>query len=205
MHIPDGFLNLPTAMFTNLISFGFLAVGIRKVNRALSPKRVPLLGICAAFVFTIQLISFPVFGGTSVHLTGGVLIAILLGPFSGLVIMATALILQAILFQHGGIITLGANILNIGIISTVLGYLIYRAFSKNIFIGAGIASWVSVVLASIFCAFELGISGKVPLRIAILGMGSAYAAVGLIETLVVIFILMTIKRLRPDLLELSKI
>jgi len=203
MHIPDGFLNTPTIIATNTISLSILAIAIRKVNKSLTPKRVPMMGIAGAFVFMAQLISFPIFGGTSIHITGSVLISILLGPFSGLVIITCALIMQLIV-QHGGLFSMGANILNIGIIGCLFGYLIYKIFKSSL-IGAFLAGWFSTIIAAIFCAVELGVSGIVPLKTAILSMGTAHLIVGIIEGFITFIILGTIRRIRPDLLELEKI
>lgn len=203
MHIPDGFLNPSTIIATNAISAGFLVPAVKKVNRALSPKRVPLMGLSAAFVFTAQLLCFPIFGGTSVHLTGSVLVSVLLGPFSGLVIMTSTLIMQ-MLIQHGGILTLGANILNMGVVGCLLGYLIYKIFRSSL-VGAFFAAWISIVLASTLCALELGISGTVPLKTALVTMSTAHILIGAIEGSVTFLILSTIGKIRPDLLRLEKI
>lgn len=205
MHIPDGFLNLPTLIVTNGISIGTLIPTVRKVNKTLLPKRIPLMGLSAAFVFTVQLLSFPVIGGTSVHLMGAVLISILLGPFSGLVIVASALILQAILFQHGGILSLGANIFNTGVVVCLLGYFIYRKIPGNRHLKAGLAVFVTTLLAATFCSIELGLSGTIPLKTGLITMILAHTIAGIIESLVTISILEAIRRVRPDLLELEKI
>lgn len=151
VHIPDGFLNLPTAAITSGLSLGSLIPAIRKVNQTLSPQRVPLIGMAAAFVFTVQLLSFPVPGGTSIHITGAVLIAILLGPYTGLVIMTSALILQALLFQHGGLLTLGANVLNMGVIGCIIGYYLYRFFFRKYTIGAWIVAWIVIIMGVVLC------------------------------------------------------
>jgi len=205
MHIPDGFLNLPTLIVTNGVSIGILIPAIKKINKTLSPKRIPLMGLSAAFVFTAQLLSFPVIGGTSVHIIGAVLVSILLGPFSGLIIVSSALVLQALIFQHGGILTLGANILNMGIIGCLVGYLIYRAFSKNIFLGSGLAAFITILLAATFCAIELGISGTVPLKTGLIAMVTAHIFAGIVESLVTVSVLGAISKVRSDLLGLEKI
>lgn len=203
MHIPDGFLNTETVIITNAISIGFLIYAVKKVDRHLHPARIPLMGVTAAFIFTSQLLSFPLIGGTSLHLLGGVLISVLLGPFSGLIIMSTSLILQAILLQHGGILTLGANILNMGIGGCLLGYLIYKLF-KSTLLGAAIAAWITIVLAAGLCAVELGISGRVPLKTALFSMSGAHILAGAAEGLITFAVLTAISKIRPDLLALEK-
>ena len=205
MHIPDGFLNLPTVAITSGLSLGSLIPAIRKVNQTLLPRRIPLIGMSAAFVFTVQLLSFPVPGGTSVHITGAVLIAILLGPYTGLVIMTSALILQALLFQHGGLLTLGANVLNMGVIGCIIGYYLYRLFFRKYTIGAGIVAWIVIVMSGLCCALELGLSDTIPLHIGIPAMGTAALITGGVEAFVTISILNIIKAIRPDLLMLEKV
>lgn len=203
MHIPDGFLDLRTTIATNVVSVGLLVYGVRKVNRTLTPSRVPLLGVSAAFVFTVQLISFPVVGGTSVHLVGGTLISVLLGPFSGFVVTTSALMLQAILFQHGGITSLGANILNIAFTSCVIGYVLYRVHPTWIL--AAISSGMMVILGSFLCATELYVSGKMNLKVAMISMISAHIAVAVVEATATYIILLTIHKVRPDLHNISKV
>lgn len=205
VHIPDGFLNLPTAAITSGLSLGSLIPAIRKVNQTLLPRRIPLIGMSAAFVFTVQLLSFPVPGGTSVHITGAVLIAILLGPYTGLVIMTSALILQALLFQHGGLLTLGANVLNMGVIGCIIGYYLYRFFFRKYTIGAGIVAWIVIIMSGLCCALELGLSGTIPLHIGLPAMGTAALITGGVEAFVTISILNIIKAIRPDLLMLEKV
>ncbi len=161
------------------------------------------MGVLASFVFAAQLLAFPVVGGTSAHLTGAVLLAVILGPYSGLVIMATILLLQALLFQHGGIITFGANLLNLGIIGVLVGYMIYSI--KKRFLTAAIAALITVELGAICGAFELALSGRLPLEAALISMGSANFIAGIIEAFVTFAILQVIQKVRPDLLELETV
>ncbi len=206
MHIPDGFLNLPSMVSTGAVSLSLFYPALKKLNRKMGPERIPLMGLSAAFVFTAQLMSFPVFGGTSVHLTGAVLISILLGPFSGFLVTASAVMLQAFLFQHGGIVTLGANIFNIAVVQSLLGYLIFRIFSKRFYMqGAFISSFFAVVTASFFCATELIYSGTIPLKSGMIAMVTSHLIAGFIEGSITVLILGTIKKLKPGLLEIEKI
>ena len=206
MHIPDGFLTLPVLISTNAASIAVLYPSIKKINKHLTNNRIPLMGISAAFVFTSQMLSFPVFTGTSVHISGAVLISVLLGPFSGILLTSSAVILQSLLFQHGGILTLGANILNIAIIQCILGYLIYKAFPENKKIpGIGFATFFSKIIASAFCAFELILSGTIPLKSGLIGLLSSHFIVGIIEGIVLSTVFGIIIKLKPDLQELKKI
>ncbi|MEW6557865.1 MAG: energy-coupling factor ABC transporter permease [Elusimicrobiota bacterium] len=203
MHIPDGFLDIKTSAVTNIVSFVFLIYAIKKVNRFIVPDRIPLMGVSAAFVFTIQLISFPVIGGTSVHILGSVLTAVLLGPLSAFLIVSSALILQALLFQHGGIISLGANIFNIAVTGCILGYLIYKIFPTNLL--ATISSWISIVIGAGFCVLELFLSGKINLKTGLIAMLSTHVIAGVIEATVTYLILSAIDKIKPDLRNITKL
>lgn len=207
MHIPDGFLDVKT--FSVFYGISVLAIGlaVRKLNNHLSEKHIPLLGVLAAFIFAAQMLNFPVAAGTSGHFMGGVLAGILLGPLSGLLVMATVLIVQCFIFQDGGLTALGANIFNMGIIGAVGGSCIYTVLGKilNKTCSAFIAGWVSIILASAFCAAELAISGTVPLKIVFIAMVSVHSVIGIGEGLITIAVLGFILKVRPDLLKIEKI
>ncbi len=126
MHIPDGFLSLATVATTYAVSAGGVANAVRIANRKLGEKQVPLMGILAAFIFAAQMLNFPVAGGTSGHIVGAALAAILLGPWAAVIIMTTVLIAQSLIFQDGGLLALGANVLNMGIVASFGAYYIYR-------------------------------------------------------------------------------
>jgi len=165
------------------------------------------MGITAAFIFAAQMINFPVAGGTSGHFMGGVLAAILLGPFTALLVMATVLIIQCLIFQDGGVTALGANIFNMGIIGAFVGYYIFsvlRKFLKNdkgFFVSAFAAAWLSIVIAAAACSLELSISGTVPLKTSLIAMTGFHALIGIGEGLITVAVLSFIKKTRPDLLE----
>ena len=126
MHIPDGFLNAATIATTYVISTGGIANAVRVANKKLGEKHVPMMGILAAFVFTAQMLNFPVAGGTSGHFLGAALVAILLGPWAAVLIMSVVLIGQCLIFQDGGLLALGANIFNMGIVAGFGSYYIFR-------------------------------------------------------------------------------
>lgn len=203
MHIPDGFLDAKTIITTSAISLTSLGVAINRVNQHFSPYKIPLMGVLASFAFVAQLLAFPVIGGTSAHITGAVLLAVILGPYTSLIVIATVLFLQALLFQHGGILTFGANLLNLGVLGSLLGYAIYRI--NRTFWVAGIAAFIVIVLGGITGAFELAVSGRMPLKAALSGMVTAQSITGLVEAFVTVSILNVIQKIRPDLLELEKI
>ncbi|HEY9752963.1 MAG TPA: energy-coupling factor ABC transporter permease [Coleofasciculaceae cyanobacterium] len=208
LHIPDGFLNLPVTLLMWGLSIGLIAVCINRVQRDYDDQMVPIMGVCAAFIFAAQMINFPIPGGTSGHLLGGTLAAVLLGPWAGSLVMAVVFIVQAVLFQDGGLTALGANIINMGLIGTFGGYYVYKAVRhglgrdswRGIVLGAGIAAWVSVVVAAIVCAFQLGLSGTVPLQVALSAMFFWHLMIGLGEALITMIAVSFVYRTRPDLL-----
>ncbi|MFQ6050472.1 MAG: energy-coupling factor ABC transporter permease [Candidatus Hydrothermarchaeota archaeon] len=211
MHIPDGFLSPAVWMTMWIISAGIIGYAILRTNKRLRERHVPLMGVLAAFIFAGQMLNVPIAAGTSGHLLGGVLSAIFLGPFAGSIVMSTVFIVQAVFFQDGGIFALGANIFNMGLIGTILGYYIYTGVknliggTKGMLVGAGIAGWLAVVLASIATSLELGFSGTVPLNYVLPAMVGIHAIIGIIEAAITITVVAYVLRVRPDLLELPKV
>ncbi len=208
MHIPDGFLDAKTAVTMGVLSAGGLVVALRQTRLHLPPRRVPLLGLSAAFVFAAQMLNFPVAGGTSGHLIGGVLTAALLGPSAAVIVISSVLIVQCFLFADGGVTALGANIFNMALISGVFGWAIYYAISrivKGLFgriVAATFAAWVSTALAAIVCAGELAASGIVPWKIAFPAMAGVHALIGIGEAIITALVLSTVWTNRPDLVAL---
>jgi len=206
MHIPDGFLTPNTWVSAWVVSIGALSFCIKRAYKTLKDRAVPLMGITAAFIFAAQMLNFPVLGGTSGHLLGGVLAAVLLGPFAGAVVISVVLIVQCLIFQDGGLTALGANMFNMSFVGVLTGYYFYRLVSsfiksdKGIIIGTAIASWLSVVLASSFCAFELALSGTSPLKIALPAMVFVHMFIGIGEALITCLVVAFILKTRPDLI-----
>lgn len=206
MHIPDGFLAMNTWIPTWLISAGGIAYSVKKASQLLSDKMIPLMGVMSAFIFAAQMLNFPIAGGTSGHLLGGVLAAVLLGPFPAAIVISVVLTIQCLLFQDGGITALGANIFNMAIVGTMGGYFAYSLVHKliksktGIIIGTAIASWLSVVIASSFCAIELAISGTSPLNIALPAMAGIHALIGIGEAVITCVVVGFVLGVRPDLI-----
>src|SRR3990172_7730516 len=132
MHIPDGFIDGKTAGATTALSLAGVGLALRRVKRELPPRKVPLLGLAAAFLFAAQMLNFPVAAGTSGHLIGGVLVAALLGPSAAVVVVTTVLIVQCFLFADGGVSALGANVFNMALLGAVGGYAIYRLVRRAV-------------------------------------------------------------------------
>jgi cobalt/nickel transport system permease protein len=204
VHIPDGFLSTPVWAGMDVVSAGAVAVASRRVNRNLDASQVPLMGMTAAFVFAAQMINFPVAGGTSGHLLGGLLAALLLGPAPAVVAMATVFVAQCLLFQDGGLTALGANLFNMGIVGCIGGYGCYqllRFLSVRDQPAIAVAAWLSVMAGAAATSIELGLSGTVPLRVVLPVMLSVHALIGVGEAMITVAALALLRRARPELLE----
>jgi cobalt/nickel transport system permease protein len=206
MHIPDGFLDAKTALTAAAISATGLAIAMPRLRRQMPPRKVPLLGLTAAFVFAAQMLNFPVGGGTSGHLVGAILVVALLGPAAAVVVLTAVLVVQCFLFADGGVTALGANILNLGLIASVGGATAYRGIRRVIpgrrgmVVGSAFAGWISMVLAAIACAGQLAFSGQAPWQVAFPAMTAVHMVIGLGEGLITALILIALARVRPDLL-----
>ncbi|MFH0888686.1 MAG: energy-coupling factor ABC transporter permease [Planctomycetota bacterium] len=211
MHIPDGFLDTKTWVILSAVSVCVIGISVMRANKKLGEKHIPLMGIMSAFIFAAQMLNFPVAGGTSGHFMGSVLASILLGPFASILIMSTVLIVQCLVFADGGITALGANIFNMAVIGSLIGYIIYFIFHKIIrgktgrLIAVFIAGWCSIVLAASACALELWLSGTIALNIALPAMAGVHSLIGIGEGLITVAVISFIMTTRPDLLELEKI
>ena len=210
MHIPDGFLDTKTIAATALFSAGGVAYAVRRISRAMEPRRIPLMGLAAAFVFVAQMLNFPVAGGTSGHLLGGVLIAVLLGLDAAVVVMTIVLLVQCFLFADGGVLVLGANIFNMAIIAPATGYAVYRALGRLFpalpgrFAAATAAAWMSTVITSLCCAGELAWSGTVPWVLGFPAMGGIHMLIGVGEAIITALVLIALAKTRPEVFEATR-
>jgi cobalt/nickel transport system permease protein len=206
MHIPDGFLDAPTAAVAGALSVGAVAVAVRQTRLRLPPRKVPLMGLSAAFVFAAQMINFPVAGGTSGHLVGGVLCGVLLGPSAAVLVLCSVLVVQCFVFADGGVLSLGANIFNMGVVCPVVGYYVYRAVHRLLpdergqLTAVAFASWVAIVAAAVSCAGQLALSKTVPWSAAFPVMTTVHMLIGLGEAALTTLVVFGITRSRPDLL-----
>jgi cobalt/nickel transport system permease protein len=208
MHIPDGFVSGPVAGVGFALSGVAIAVAVRATNRSLGERTVPLMGVMAAFIFAVQMMNFPVAGGTSGHLLGGALAAILLGPWAAIIVMTSVVGLQALLFQDGGLAALGDNVLNMGIITVFVGYGVYWVFARLAHIGPWVrlagafaAAWLSVQLAALATTFELALSDTSPLNVALPAMMGVHTLIGIGEGLITVAAVAFVLATRRDLLE----
>ena len=212
MHIPDGFLNIATVVTTYAVSAGGISNAVRVANKKLAEKQVPLMGVLAAFIFAAQMLNFPIAGGTSGHFIGVALAAILLGPWAGVLIMTCVLIAQCLIFQDGGLLALGANIFNMGVVASFSGYYIYRLVTlllgnsrRGTLVGGFVGAWTSVFLAAIACAIELAFSGASPIGVVLPAMAGFHALIGIGEGLITGAVLSLVLATRADLLQLQRI
>ena len=204
MHIPDNFLSLPVSLICWLITALTLTAAISRTNKSLGERQVPLMGVMAAFIFAAQMINFPVLGGTSGHLLGGVLAAITLGPWAGMLVMTAVIAVQGLLFQDGGLIVMGANILNMGLVGCAVGYGLYRSVigsNRTLKLGViGIAAWLSVMAGALATALQIWLSGNAQLGVIVPAMLFVHSFIGLGEALITVAAVLFIMRARPDLL-----
>lgn len=208
MHIPDGFLSLGVLLACWALAALGIGVALWRSGRALGGRQAPLMGVLAAFIFAAQMINFPVAGGTSGHLLGGALAAILLGPWAGMITLATVVSIQALGFQDGGLLAVGANVLNMGVIAPLVGYGIYRGVAAlargrrwGLWAGGLAAAWGSVVIAAVATAVELALSGTVALGVVLPAMAGVHALIGVGEGLITVGALAFVAVVRRDLLD----
>lgn len=206
MHLPDGFLSPPVWAGLDLLAVGTLGGCLLRLRGRLEESAVPRMGMLGAFVFAAQLVNVPVAAGTSGHLLGGVLVGSLLGPEAATLVMASVFVIQCLLFQDGGILALGANVVNMGLSGTIGGALLLRGLLRILpakwrDVAVFLAAWLTVVASSALVGVELGLSGTVPLRSSLVAMIGVHALIGLVEGAVTVGVLRFVQRVRPETLE----
>ncbi|MBU1239947.1 energy-coupling factor ABC transporter permease [Myxococcota bacterium] len=210
MHIPDGFISLPVNLSLGATSVVALGYSLRQSRIHMEDRHMPLMGVTAAFVFAAQMLNFPVGAGTSGHFLGAFLTMVLVGPFPGMVVMATVLTLQALLFGDGGISALGTNVFNMAIVGGMLPWLgfrftLYLLRGRSAFVISGaLFAWFSVLLAALAAAVELSISGLLPLKLSLYAMGGVHSLIGLGEAVITGAALSLLITRRPDLVSTWK-
>jgi cobalt/nickel transport system permease protein len=208
MHIPDALFQthaLEVSLGTAAASAALAAVALRRA-RTLDARRVPVLGVTAAFIFAAQMLNFPIGGPTSGHVLGAVLAAVLLGPFNAFLVMAVVLVIQCFMFGDGGVTVLGTNMFNMGVVGVFGGYAVFRLAAAVLprtragFLAAvAIAAWCSVMAAAAACAVELAVTGVVDLREGMLAMLAIHALIGVGEALVTAAAVSLVLACRSDL------
>ena len=221
MHIPDAMLSPPVWASAAVVGVGAVAVASRVASRRLDERQVPLLGVSGAFVFAVQMLNFWIPPSpTSGHFLGGVLVGALVGPASAVLVLASVLLLQCLVFQDGGFTALGANLLNMGLVGGLLGALARRlagapsgkTFGRRLTLLAFAAGWLATVLGALLCAAEIAVSNATLLadkNQTVVGlfalMGGIHAAIGVGEGIITASALGLLVRVRPDLLELEPV
>ncbi len=206
MHIPDGFLSVLVSVVLWVLSIAVIAYALRRVNREVGERQVPLMGVLAAAIFAGQMLNFTVTGGTSGHLMGAALATILLGPWAAVIVMTTVVGVQALIFQDGGLLALGANIFNMGVVGVATAYFTYRTVQRlaggkrwGVFAGGFAAGWLSVVIAALGVALQLALSAASPASVAVPAMGGIHLLIGIGEGLITLGALAFLYTARPDL------
>jgi len=213
LHIPDGLMDPLIAAAGWMIALVMLAIATKVVNRRIEERQIPLMAMLAAGLFVAQMLNFPVGGGTTGHLVGAALAAILLGPYAGMAVIMVILVIQGLLFGDGGVTAMGLNFLNMGVIGCFTGYYVHRAFPKK-YRRAGIfsAAWLAVFLGALACATELSVSsvisggtyGIAPM-ISIPAMSIYHAVIGVGEGAITLGVLSYLEHVSPEMLRMPKI
>jgi cobalt/nickel transport system permease protein len=212
MHIPDGLLDPVTIVILWIVSITFMIIGYFRMgnlfDREDSEKLIPYIGVLAAVIFAFQFVNYPIPGGTSGHLVGGTLVAVILGPWASIIVIFLILVVQS-LFGDGGITALGANTFNMGIIAGMVGFYIVVFIVKllnhsslkkeiKITIATGIGSYIAIVLASFICGIEISVGGIMPLEVAIISMVFWHSLIGIGEGIISALIVFYIYKTKPD-------
>jgi cobalt/nickel transport system permease protein len=213
MHIPDGYLTLPVIAVTFAVTILFWAISFKKVK--LDEKQVPIMGLLTALFFAAMMMNYPIVGGTTAHLLGGASLGLILGPFAGTISITIILVLQALLFGDGGLTTLGANVLNMGVIAVFVPcalFLILNKFLKadgrKLYAIIFVSAFVGDVLAAIAAGTELGLSTptfQYGLSVAVPAMAINHSVIGVGEGTVTTILVGTLLKVRPDVLSKSPI
>ncbi|MGX4691681.1 energy-coupling factor ABC transporter permease [Streptomyces sp. JNUCC 63] len=208
MHVPDGFINAPTSAVTGVVAAGALAVSLRGARRELDERTAPLAGLVAAFIFAVQMLNFPVAAGTSGHLLGGALAAILVGPYTGVLCVSVVLLMQGILFADGGLTALGVNITDMAVVTTVVAYAVFRGLVKlfprgrrTVTVASFVAALVSVPAAAVAFTLIYAVGGTTDVAIGKVAtaMIGVHVLIGIGEAAITALTVGAVIAVRPDL------
>jgi cobalt/nickel transport system permease protein len=208
VHVPDGFLDAPTSAATAAVAAGGVALALRGARRELDERAAPLAGLTAAFVFAVQMVNFPVGAGTSGHLMGGLLAAVLVGPWTAVLCMTVVLIVQALLFADGGLTALGTNVTLLGLVAVAVGWGAFRLLARllptsrgGVLTAAGVGAFLSVPVAALVFVglFAVGGVADVPVGAVAAAMGGVHVLIGLGEAAITVAVVGAVLAVRPDL------
>jgi cobalt/nickel transport system permease protein len=210
VHIPDGFINASTSLGAGAVAAGGLGVSLRRTAQTLQDKQAPLAGLVAAYIFAVQMINFPVAAGTSGHLLGGALAAVLVGPWAGAICVAVVLLVQGLLFADGGLTALGLNITNMAIVGVFGGWAVFRLLRRvlpatrtSVVVAAGIAAGISVVLAAaaFVAEYAVGGTGGASVGTVLAAMVGVHTLIGIGEGIITALTVGVVLGVRPDLVD----
>ena len=210
MHIPDGMLSPTVSIASGIGSVGILAYALSWIKRCFDQRRIVLMAVLGALIFAFQMLNFPVGPGTSGHFMGSALAAIMLGPWPAAVLMTTVLAIQAFVLHDGGVVALGANVLNIAIIGPFVGYAVYRAVlrlrdTRVLHLCAAFcAGWTATVLPALAAALQLWLSGRANLGLVSGAMGLWHAIIGIAEGVITAAFIGYLLKVRPDLIDAER-
>lgn len=207
MHIPDGFIDAPVSLLAYLLAAAFLGVAVVKARAELDDKTAPLAGLTAVFIFAAQMLNFPVAAGTSGHLLGGALAAILVGPWAAMLVVTVVLTVQALLFADGGLSALGLNILNMAVVTALVGWAVFRLgvrfvkTPKGAAVVAGVAAFASVPAAALAFVLEYALGGTAPVSLTAVAaaMGGVHVLIGIGEGIITGLVVAAVLTSRPDI------
>ncbi|MGW2280669.1 energy-coupling factor ABC transporter permease [Streptomyces sp. NPDC001770] len=213
MHVPDGFINAPVSVAAGVAAAGAVAVSLRGARRELDERTAPLAGLMAAFIFAVQMLNFPVAAGTSGHLLGGALAAILVGPYTGVLCVTVVLLMQGILFADGGLTALGVNVLDMGVTTTVVAYVVFRVLMRalprrrsTVTVASFVAALVSVPAAAVVFTLIYWIGGTTDISIGkvFTAMVGVHVLIGIGEAVITAATVGAVIAVRPDLVHGAK-
>ena len=208
LHIPDGFINAPVSLISLVIAAFFIYLALRGAKNQLDEKVAPLAGLAALFIFAMQMINFPVAAGTSGHLIGGALAAILIGPWAGVLAVTVVLFVQALFFADGGLIALGLNVINLSVIATLGSWYIFKLlqkiFPKNrigFLTATAIAAYISVPLSAVGFSIQFAIGGTAAIELSkvLIAMLGVHAVIGIGEAIITVLTVSAVLSVRRDL------
>ncbi|MGP2442342.1 energy-coupling factor ABC transporter permease [Streptomyces sp. JW3] len=208
MHVPDGFINAPTSAVTGVVAAGAVALSLRGARKELDERTAPLAGLVAAFIFAVQMLNFPVAAGTSGHLLGGALAAILVGPYTGVLCVSVVLLMQGILFADGGLTALGVNITDMAIVTTVVAYAVFRGLVKvlprtrrSVTVASFLAALLSVPAAAVAFTLIYWVGGTTDVSIGKVAtaMIGVHVLIGIGEAVITALTVGAVIAVRPDL------
>lgn len=207
MHVPDGFLDAPTSIATGIVAAGAVGVALRQANKELDERTAPMAGLVAAFIFATQMLNFPVGAGTSGHLIGGALAAVLVGPWTAVLCMSVVLLVQSLLFADGGLTALGTNILLMGVVPIAVGWVLFKVVTalvghhRGVVAGATVAALVSVPIAALSFVglYVVGGTANISLTALVSAMVGWHVLIGIGEAVITGLAVSSVLGVRPDL------